>query len=69
MVDYNYTSLSDSKAGIYGGRSNSLSATLNYYINPYITARINYSYTHTWDKASVEPRSLNTFQARLMVFF
>lgn len=69
VLDYNYTSLSDSKAGIYGGRSNSLSATLNYYINPYITARLNYSYTHTWNKASVEPRSLNAIQARLMVFF
>lgn len=69
LVDYNYATLSDSKAAIRGGRANSFNVTFNYYFNPYITARLNYSYTHTWDRTSSEPMTLNAFQARLMVLF
>ena len=68
-LDYNYATLSDAKAGIYGGRANSFNATLNYYFNPYITARLNYTYTHTWDHAGYIPMTLNGFQARIMVLF
>ena len=66
---YNYITLSDSHAGIYGGRANNVNITLNYYINPYITARLNYTYTHTWDRAGYDPVTMNGFQARLMVLF
>lgn len=69
VIDYNYTNISDNKAGIYGGRANNFNVTFNYYINPYITARLNYTYTHTWDRAGADPTSLNGFQARLMVLF
>lgn len=69
VLNYNYTTLSDKKAAIFGGRSNSMSVTLNWYINPYVTARLNYSYAHTWDRAGVEPATMNAFQARLMVLF
>lgn len=69
VVDYNHTSLSDSNAGIFGGRSNSFSATLNYYINPYITARLNYSHAHTWDRFGANPVTFNGVQARLMLLF
>ncbi|MEZ3549743.1 MAG: ATPase [Muribaculaceae bacterium] len=69
VVDYNYTSLTDHKAAIFGGRSNSFSATLNYYLNPYITARLNYSYAHVFGQASPETMSFNGVQARLMLIF
>lgn len=69
VADYNYSTLSDAKAGIFGGRANSLSLTLNYYFNPYITARLNYSLTHTWDKNDQMPMTQNAFQLRLMVLF
>lgn len=69
VADYNYATLSDSKSGIFGGRANSFNFTLNYYFNPYITARLNYSFTHTWDRAGYEPITMNAFQARLMVLF
>lgn len=69
VLNYNYSTLSDSKAGIYGGRCNVASATLNYYINPYITARLNYAFIHTWQKENAGPDTLNVLQARLMVFF
>ncbi|MCH5224487.1 MAG: ATPase [Muribaculaceae bacterium] len=69
VADYNYAKLSDSKAGIFGGRANSCSLTLNYYFNPYVTARLNYSYTHVWDREGYAPESMNAFQLRLMVIF
>lgn len=69
VADYNYAKLSDAKAGLYGGRANSFNVTLNYYFNPYITARLNYSYTHVWDRLDYIPVTQNAFQARLMVLF
>lgn len=69
VVDYNYTKLSDAKAGVFGGRLNDLSVTFNYQINKYMIARLHYSYTHTWDRAGVGPMSLNAFMARLQVIF
>ena len=68
-LDYNYITLSDVRAAIFGGRANSFNATLNYYFNSYITARLNYTFTHTWDHKGVEPMTLNGFQARIMVLF
>lgn len=69
VADYNYVTLSDAKAGIFGGRANSFSFTLNYYFNAYITARLNYTFTHTWDRLDVEPMTQNAFQLRLMLLY
>ena len=69
VADYNYANLSDKKAGILGGKANSFNFTLNYYFNPYITARLNYSYTHTWNRMGYEPTTLNVVQARIMLLF
>lgn len=69
VLDYNYTTLTDRSAGIYGGRLNDFSATLNYYINKYMIARLHYSYTHTWDGPAATPISLNCIMARLQVIF
>lgn len=69
VASYNYTTLTDASAGIYGGRLNDLSVTFNYYINKYMLARLHYSYTHTWDRAGVGSMSVNGFMARLQVIF
>ena len=69
VADYNYAKLSDPKASIFGGRANSFNLTLNYYFNPYITARLNYSYTHAWDRQGYEPVTVNVIQARIMLLF
>lgn len=69
VADYNYAKLSDPKASIFGGRANSFNLTLNYYFNPYITARLNYSYTHAWDRRGYEPVTVNVIQARIMLLF
>lgn len=69
VADYNYSTLSDKKSGILGGRANSISLTLNYYFNKYFTARLNYTYTHTWDRSGAIPKTQNVFQLRLMALF
>lgn len=69
VADYNYATLTDSKAGIYGGSANSFNVTLNYYFNAYITARLNYSYTHVFNKLNEFPITQNAFQLRLMLLF
>lgn len=69
VADYNHASLTDRRAGIAGGISNSMSLTLNYYINPYITARMNFFHTHTRSMAPADRMTLSGIQARLMVLF
>ncbi|MBD5203768.1 MAG: ATPase [Bacteroidales bacterium] len=69
VVSYNYTSLSDSRSMIFGGRLNDISVGLNYYINRYMVAKLRYGYTHTWDRADTPSMSLNTVQARLQFIF
>ena len=69
VLDYNYTTLTDSKAFVFGGRLNDISATVNYYINKYVIARLHYSYTHTWGTDFAGPRTLNGFMARLQIIF
>lgn len=78
VAGYNFTTLNDKKAqyisdgqvfsGIYGGSANTISATLNYYINKYMLARLNYTYTHTYNSAKL-CTDLNAFQVRLQILF
>lgn len=71
IVGYNYTDASCHKAGIYGGRTNDYSVTLNYYINKYILARLRYSYTDVRDSEVLDFNKchVNTVQARLQILF
>ncbi len=69
VLGYNYTTLSDSRSGIRGGRVNDASLTLNYYINRFIIAKLRYSYTNTFDRAGYEPMQINAIQARLQIIF
>lgn len=79
-LGYAYTTLSDKKAqyineegticqGIYGGRANQLSATMTYYINKYMCARLNYTFTHSWDSSRLPSMDLGVIQARFQVIF
>lgn len=68
-LGYNYTDLSDGKAGIYGGRLNDVSCTFNWYINKYIVWRFRCSYTHTWDRLGYDSIDLGTVQTRLQIIF
>lgn len=79
VVGYNYTTLNDRKAqqmaedgtiinGLYGGAANSVSATVNYYINKYMCARLNYTYMHTFNGAKLAT-DFNVFQVRFQIVF
>ncbi|MBO4944750.1 MAG: ATPase [Muribaculaceae bacterium] len=72
VLGYNYTNASCSRAGIYGGISNDINCTLNYYINKYMLARLRYSYTNVRDRrveGMMPDRHVNTIEARLQVIF
>lgn len=72
VAGYNYTNANDSGAGVWGGISNDVSCTFNYYINKYMIARLRYSYTNVRDRHVDElasSRHVNTLQARLQIIF
>lgn len=69
VLSYNYTDMSDSKAGIYGGILNDWSATFNYYLNPYMIWRIRASYTTTTCRTNVPNTRLSLIETRLQIKF
>ena len=69
VAGYNYTDATCGKAGIYGGRTNDASITLNYYINKYMIARLRYSYTNVEGSDVMRDRHVNTIQARIQFKF
>lgn len=69
LVTYNYTTLNDAGAGIWGGRTSDIAGVVNYYINPWMIARLRYGYTWVHDRAAEGPDRLGVLQARLMVLF
>ncbi|MDE6544818.1 MAG: OprO/OprP family phosphate-selective porin [Paramuribaculum sp.] len=72
VLDYNYTNASDSKAGIFGGVTNDISCTFNYYINKYMIARLRYSYTTVRDRVVEDllpKRHVNILEVRLQASF
>ncbi|WP_304295941.1 porin [Capnocytophaga leadbetteri] len=69
VAGYNYTDLSNSKAGILGGRLNDYSLTFNYYINKYMIWRVRTSYTSVGYRADKENTNLGLIETRLQIKF
>ena len=69
VLQYNYTSLSDSKAGIYGGYLNDWTLGYDYYINKYMIWRVRASYTKVTNRLGFEDNELFAFETRLQVKF
>ena len=69
VAGYNYTDLSNSKAGILGGRLNDYSLTFNYYINKYVIWRVRTSYTSVGYRADRENTNLGLIETRLQIKF
>lgn len=69
VAGYNYTDLSNSKAGILGGRLNDYSLTFNYYINKYVIWRVRTSYTSVGYRADKENTNLGLIETRLQIKF
>lgn len=61
--------LNDSQSEIYGGTANEFTATLNYYLNRWITWRLNYSYTDRRADHGLPSRHANIFQTRIQFIF
>ncbi len=66
---YNHTNLNDNHSKVYGGRQHDVAIGLNYYVNSYISTRLNY--THLWmDKHSaLGKNNIHMIQARLQIRF
>ena len=69
VAGYDYTDLSNTKAGILGGRLNDYSLTFNYYINKYVIWRIRTSYTSVGYRADRENTNLGLIETRLQIKF
>ncbi len=69
LATYNYTCLSDSKAGVFGGRVSDVAAVANYYINRWMTVRLRYGYTWVRDRSAEGPHDLGALQTRLQIIF
>ena len=68
-LQYNYTSLSDHTAGIYGGYLNDWALCYNFYPNKYMIWRIRASYTKVTNRSGFENNEVSILETRLQVKF
>ncbi len=66
---YNYTSLSDASAGIYGGYLNDWALCHNFYPNKYMIWRIRASYTKVTNRSGYEDNHATILETRFQVKF
>ena len=69
VFQYNYTSLSDTRAKIYGGYLNDWTLGYDYYINKYMIWRVRASWTRVTNRAEYENNELWAVETRLQVKF
>ena len=68
-LQYNYTSLSDASAGIYGGYLNDWALCYNYYINKYMIWRVRASWTKVTNRAEIANNECTILETRFQVKF
>ena len=68
-LQYNYTSLSDASAGIYGGYLNDWALCYNYYPNKYMIWRIRASWTKVTNRSGFADNEVSILETRLQVKF
>lgn len=67
-VRYNYTNLDDSGSKIYGGTMSDWSVAANYYLNKYVTFKLNYNNVKLGKHAVLAPgENVNAIQARIQL--
>jgi len=69
VLQYNYTSLSDYKAGIYGGYLNDWTLGYDYYINKYMIWRVRASWTKVTNREGFLNNEVAMLETRLQVKF
>ena len=68
-LQYNYTSLSDRKADIYGGYLSDWALCYNYYINKYMIWRVRGSYTKVTNRSGFADNEATILETRFQVKF
>ena len=68
-LQYNYTSLSDHTAGIYGGYLNDWALCYNFYPNKYMIWRVRASYTKVTNRSGFADNEVSILETRLQVKF
>ena len=68
-LQYNYTSLSDSSAGLYGGYLNDWALCYNYYINKYMIWRVRGSWTKVTNRSGFANNEVSLLETRLQLKF
>ena len=68
-LQYNYTSLSDASAGIYGGYLNDWALCYNFYPNKYMIWRVRASYTKVTNHSGFEDNHATILETRFQVKF
>ena len=68
-LQYNYTSLSDASAGVYGGYLNDWALCYNYYVNKYMTWRIRASWTKVTNRSGMANNEVSILETRFQVKF
>ena len=68
-LQYNYTSLSDRSAGIFGGYLNDWALCFNYYPNKYMIWRVRGSYTKVTNRSGFADNEVSILETRLQVKF
>ena len=68
-LQYNYTSLSDASAGVYGGYLNDWALCYNYYPNKYMIWRVRASWTKVTNRSGFADNEATILETRLQVKF
>ena len=68
-LQYNYTSLSDASAGVYGGYLNDWALCYNYYPNKYMIWRVRASHTKVTNRSGFADNEATILETRLQVKF
>lgn len=68
-LQYNYTSLSDASAGIYGGYLNDWALCYNFYPNKYMIWRVRASYTKVTNRSGFADNEATILETRFQVKF
>lgn len=68
-LQYNYTSLSDASAGIYGGYLNDWALCYNFYPNKYMIWRVRASWTKVTNRSGFADNDCSILETRLQVKF
>ena len=68
-LQYNYTDLTDTSAGIYGGYLNDWALCYNYYINKYMIWRVRASWTKVTNRADIANNECTILETRFQVKF